>query len=191
MLLSKATFVNTFLPVCVFPGNRTHNLCTANATLYHWGTGTLLLVYSGFLCWWNTCKHPSEGISSGLCDGRVEWHERLWFWQWRVLEKHIHSLAEALTRFSFLKKVITPSVSIKASVLDSLRQITFKCRVLRVNVSCGGCIMWKNIVSLAWPGFRCRYSHRDAFAKHVYMHTNTLITLLHTIYMSCVVWLIV
>ncbi len=26
----------------VFPGNRTHNLCAANAMLYHWTTGTLL-----------------------------------------------------------------------------------------------------------------------------------------------------
>ncbi len=30
-----------FLSVCVFPGNRTHNLCAANAMLYHWATGTL------------------------------------------------------------------------------------------------------------------------------------------------------
>ncbi len=149
--------------MCVSLGIEPTTFALLTQLLYHWATGTLLRVYSGFLCRWNTCKHPSEGISSGLCDGRVEWHERLWFWQWRVLEKHIHSLAEALTRFSFLKKVITPSVSIKASVLDSLRQITFKCRVLRVNVSCGGCVMWKNIVSLAWPGFRCRYSHRNTF----------------------------
>ncbi len=28
------------LSVCVFPGNRTHNLCAANAMLYHWATGT-------------------------------------------------------------------------------------------------------------------------------------------------------
>ncbi len=25
----------------MFPGNRTHNLCAANTTLYHWATGTL------------------------------------------------------------------------------------------------------------------------------------------------------
>ncbi len=24
----------------VFPGNQTHNLCAANAMLYHWATGT-------------------------------------------------------------------------------------------------------------------------------------------------------
>ncbi len=30
-----------FLSVCVFPGNRTHNLCAANTMLYHWATGTL------------------------------------------------------------------------------------------------------------------------------------------------------
>ncbi len=28
------------LSVCVFPGNWTHNLCAANAMLYHWATGT-------------------------------------------------------------------------------------------------------------------------------------------------------
>ncbi len=28
----------TFLSVYVFPGNRTHNLCTADAMLYHWAT---------------------------------------------------------------------------------------------------------------------------------------------------------
>ncbi len=27
--------------VCEFPGNWTHNLCAANAMLYHWATGTL------------------------------------------------------------------------------------------------------------------------------------------------------
>ncbi len=35
-----------FLSVCVFPGNWTHNLCTANAMLYHWATATYL--YSNF-----------------------------------------------------------------------------------------------------------------------------------------------
>ncbi len=29
----------------VFPGNRTHNLCAANAILYHWATGTVLLTH--------------------------------------------------------------------------------------------------------------------------------------------------
>ncbi len=33
---------NIFLSVHVFPGNRIHNLCAANAMLYHWATGTLL-----------------------------------------------------------------------------------------------------------------------------------------------------
>ncbi len=32
----------TFLSVCVFPGNRTHDLCAANAMLYHWATGTVI-----------------------------------------------------------------------------------------------------------------------------------------------------
>ncbi len=35
-----------FLSVCVFPGNRTHNLCAANEMLYHWATGTLVLLYT-------------------------------------------------------------------------------------------------------------------------------------------------
>ncbi len=30
------------LSVCVFPGNRTHNLCAANAMLYHWAPETLV-----------------------------------------------------------------------------------------------------------------------------------------------------
>ncbi len=30
------------LSVCVFPGNWTHNICAANAMLYHWATGTLV-----------------------------------------------------------------------------------------------------------------------------------------------------
>ncbi len=36
---SGYTFV---LSVCVFPWNRTHNLCAANAMLYHWATGTCI-----------------------------------------------------------------------------------------------------------------------------------------------------
>ncbi len=35
---SGYTFI---LSVCVFPGNRTHNFCAANAMLYHWATGTV------------------------------------------------------------------------------------------------------------------------------------------------------
>ncbi len=38
-LLSKATYSTFglhFLSVHVFPGNQTHNLCAANAMLYHW-----------------------------------------------------------------------------------------------------------------------------------------------------------
>ncbi len=43
------------LSVCVFPGNRTHNLCAANTMLYHWATGTqhlpyVLLTTSPWLC---------------------------------------------------------------------------------------------------------------------------------------------
>ncbi len=36
-----------FSSVCVFPGNRTHNLYTANAMLYHWATGTLKYELNG------------------------------------------------------------------------------------------------------------------------------------------------
>ncbi len=39
-----------FLSVCVFPGNWTHNLCTANAMLYHWATGTHTWCYEHILC---------------------------------------------------------------------------------------------------------------------------------------------
>ncbi len=47
-----------FWSVCVFPGNRTHNLCAANAMLYHWATGiygytvhiiTILMTYNYIL----------------------------------------------------------------------------------------------------------------------------------------------
>ncbi len=34
-----------FLSVCVFPGNWTHNICAANAMLYHWTTETLKKSY--------------------------------------------------------------------------------------------------------------------------------------------------
>ncbi len=34
------------LSVCVFPGNLTHNLCAANAILYHWATGTYISIHS-------------------------------------------------------------------------------------------------------------------------------------------------
>ncbi len=42
--LYKATYNSGYtfaLSVYVFPKNRTHNLCAANAMLYHWVTGTL------------------------------------------------------------------------------------------------------------------------------------------------------
>ncbi len=35
-----------FLSVHVFTGNRTHNLCAANAMLYHWATGTGFELFS-------------------------------------------------------------------------------------------------------------------------------------------------
>ncbi len=37
------------LSLCVFPGNRPHNLCAANAMLYHWATGTLGLYYASLV----------------------------------------------------------------------------------------------------------------------------------------------
>ncbi len=58
MLLSKATYsvfsLYMFLSVHVFPGNRTHNLCAANAMLYHWAKGPHLLWPPGWvmLCSW-------------------------------------------------------------------------------------------------------------------------------------------
>ncbi len=41
-------YIYFFLSVHVFPGNRTHNLCTANAMLYHWATGTLYYLYKTY-----------------------------------------------------------------------------------------------------------------------------------------------
>ncbi len=37
---SDLQVIHFFLSVPVFPGNWTHNLCAANAMLYHWATGT-------------------------------------------------------------------------------------------------------------------------------------------------------
>ncbi len=57
---SGYTFV---LSVCVFPGNRTHNLCAANAMLYHWATGTqdmpicIFVYYSLIICVLSCCCH--------------------------------------------------------------------------------------------------------------------------------------
>ncbi len=45
-MYSGYTFV---LSVCVFPGNRTHNLCAANTMLYHWAIGTVVVAF-GVLC---------------------------------------------------------------------------------------------------------------------------------------------
>ncbi len=35
-------FIQSDLRQYVFPGNRTHNLCAADAMLYHWATGTII-----------------------------------------------------------------------------------------------------------------------------------------------------
>ncbi len=43
---------NFFLSVCVFPGNWSHNLCDANAMLYHWATGTIVYDRRTF---WRQC----------------------------------------------------------------------------------------------------------------------------------------
>ncbi len=67
---SSYTFV---LSVCVFPGNRTHNLCAANAMLYHWATETLLLLLT--LRWIvdyrgnNTCIWLCVGVCACVCVG--------------------------------------------------------------------------------------------------------------------------
>ncbi len=34
----------TFLSVYVFPGNQTHNLCAADAMLYHWATQEHIII---------------------------------------------------------------------------------------------------------------------------------------------------
>ncbi len=34
-----------FLSVCVFPGNWTHNLCAANAMLYHWAHSFVFVIH--------------------------------------------------------------------------------------------------------------------------------------------------
>ncbi len=49
-------------PVSVFPGNWTHNLCAANAMLYHWATGTqiyrsTLISLSILVSWWKAMKN--------------------------------------------------------------------------------------------------------------------------------------
>ncbi len=49
------------LSVCVFPGNWTHNLCAANAMLYHWATGTLIINTMNLFThciFWLICKPP-------------------------------------------------------------------------------------------------------------------------------------
>ncbi len=45
------------LSVCVFPGNRTHNLCAANAMLYHWATGNTPKCEPHWPNVWNMCAH--------------------------------------------------------------------------------------------------------------------------------------
>ncbi len=39
------------LSVCVFPGNWTHDLCAANAMLYHWATETYDMIYTFKSSW--------------------------------------------------------------------------------------------------------------------------------------------
>ncbi len=52
----------TFVSVQWFPGNRTHNLCTTNAMLYHWATGTLWLTVAH--CGSVEHKHPLHSCKS-------------------------------------------------------------------------------------------------------------------------------
>ncbi len=72
-LLSKTTYskfsLYMYLSVCVFPGNRTHNLCAANTMLYHWATGTLSKYTKYTKYHLNQCNLPlisvwSEGKTS-------------------------------------------------------------------------------------------------------------------------------
>ncbi len=63
---SGYTFV---LSVCVFPGNRTHNLCAANAMLYHWATGTLFqTLVSSLLVVILTPPHRFQVELISVCD---------------------------------------------------------------------------------------------------------------------------
>ncbi len=56
------------LLVCVFPGNRTHNLCAANTMLYHWATGTQFSLLKGkdHLCGGTNLSISKSVIKSGL-----------------------------------------------------------------------------------------------------------------------------
>ncbi len=59
------------LSVHVFPGNRTHNLCAANAMLYHWAKGTLCL----FVCFSvNKYLHLDQTPVYTACSLTVPWH---------------------------------------------------------------------------------------------------------------------
>ncbi len=46
-----------FVSMCVFPGNRTHNLCAANAMLYHWAPASVLFTWcQSFKCHRHLCS---------------------------------------------------------------------------------------------------------------------------------------
>ncbi len=75
-----------FLSVYVFPGNQTHNVCAANAMLYHWATGTVQIrLHSGdaFSLW---CHLNSESaLRNSLLKGMGD--ETDWFIS-RSTQKH-------------------------------------------------------------------------------------------------------
>ncbi len=64
-------FILIFLSVHVFPGNRTHNLCAANAMLYHWTTGTLFDGYIVHALWLHSCMLI-------LNDRYLQWYNITW-----------------------------------------------------------------------------------------------------------------
>ncbi len=69
---SGYTFV---LSVCVFPGNRTHDLCTANVMLYHWATWTRMFWRRAVL----SCKNVNSFVSVNCSVQRKRSNENLVF----------------------------------------------------------------------------------------------------------------
>ncbi len=57
-----------FLSVCVCPGNWTHNLCAANAMLYHWATEKLM--QGEVQCFWTQDWNKCVKRLTSLCETR-------------------------------------------------------------------------------------------------------------------------
>ncbi len=66
-----------FLSVCVFPGNWTHNLCTDNAMLYHWATGTLVVSLSSlpqrYVLWEGFCQKRRAEMKVDMLLTQLQW----------------------------------------------------------------------------------------------------------------------